>query len=179
MPCCLGCCYVLDSVWRWLTCACSASQQLAPCRVADRAALVIDIFSQAAKTKEGQLQVHACSALLLGWAAGYTLHKHSGHQWFCGMCAPGAPGAARLPAAQADAHVDALCAHLLHCTCYFPSWLKAVNEEYNHSIQELSACEERRSGKAGRWKDARHGRKTDRSRQAAVAPADGAASAAD
>ncbi|KAK9834031.1 hypothetical protein WJX81_004759 [Elliptochloris bilobata] len=33
-------------------------KQLAPCRVADRAALVIDIFSQAAKTKEGQLQVH-------------------------------------------------------------------------------------------------------------------------
>ena len=76
MPCCLGCCCVLKHVFRWLTCACSASQQLAPCRVADRAALVIDIFSQAAKTKEGQLQVHACSAIFQVGPLGTRCTQH-------------------------------------------------------------------------------------------------------
>ena len=73
--------------WHYLTCTCSELQQLAPCRVADRAALVIDIFSQAAKTKEGQLQVHACSARESRAVPAGCLQRRSCTMALCAVCA--------------------------------------------------------------------------------------------
>ena len=73
-------------------------------RVGDRTALILDIFSQRAATKEGQLQARKKKRR----AQGEHTHTHTPHVDFHSALSSGGNGAARIPNAAAHADVDAL-----------------------------------------------------------------------